>query len=108
MLTAYRYKIGKIGRMFGGMQKLTAFFGILGFLIGTSAFNIAFDFLTFIDNKELGPSLGYTSHIRNLFKLSMRPFRTLIIKGRNSPLSSEMDLSVSHVPFMVYLCSFLF
>ena len=42
MLTAYRYKIGKIGRMFDGrgMQKLIAFFGILGILIGTSAFNL--------------------------------------------------------------------
>ena len=41
-LTAYRYKIGKIGGMFDsrGMQKLIAFLGVLGILIGTSAFNL--------------------------------------------------------------------
>jgi len=50
-----------------------------------------FDFSNLHVNKGLGPSLGYTSRIRNLSWLSMRPFRTLNIKARNSSLASEMD-----------------
>ena len=81
-----------MGQMFDswGMQKLIAFLGVLAILIGTSA--VSFDFSNLYDGKELGPSLRYTSCIRNLSRISMWPFRTLNIKGCNSPLASEMGL----------------
>jgi hypothetical protein len=42
ILTAYRYKMGKVGQRFDtrAMQKLIAYLGVLGIIIGTPAFKL--------------------------------------------------------------------